>query len=502
MINKALKLALGILLLLVVLVMGMVGGGYLYLKPENEPPHLASQNTVRVVENGELIGFESQNDTYAWLGIPYAAPPVGELRWKAPRPPERWTGRFEALEFGPICSQTGWDVFSGEMGTDCSGSEDCLSLNIWAPADKNGNGPVDQSQFPVMVWIHGGGNMIGHGNRLIYNGAQMAGKHDVVVVTINYRLGPFGWFTHPALRSEEASPEDNSGNYGTLDIIQALKWVQNNIIVFGGDPGNVTIYGESAGGGNVLSMMASPLAEGLFHQAISQSADFKIIPVSLAENYLDDEFKGEEVSSKEIVNNLLVNDGLAADRDAAKKLQENEPAEKIATYLYGKSPEEIFAAYQIDGGIEWFPNLFGDGYVLPKDMTIAEIFSDIGNYNSVPVILGSNRDETKLFMMLDDELVDKAFGLLPVGFTDDFAYETINRYDSELWKIRCVDSLAGLMRKVQGERVFAYRFDAKFLSETGFRNQKAYCDTYKSLFRGDDFVQSEYENLGNRGCTE
>ena len=332
---------------------------------------------------------------------------------------------------------------------------------------------------------------------------------------------------------------------------------------------------------------------------------------------MDDEFKGEEVSSKEIVNHLLVNDGLAADRDAAKKLQESEPAEKIAAYLYEKSPEEIFAAYQVDGGIEWFPNLFGDGHVLPKDMTIAEIFSDIANYNSVPIILGSNRDETKLFMMLDDEMVDKAFGLLPVGFTDDFAYETVNRYDSELWKIRCVDSLASLMREVQGERVFAYRFDAddwrdlgfidlqkllgaahateipfvfgnfpnpfrglcpdatvparnrlsdsmmsywaefaytgdpgrgrsgkevawttwqngdknrlrlmildtdldrgirmssewatmagikaKFLSETGFRNQKTYCDVYKYLFRGDDFVQSEYENLGNGGCTE
>jgi para-nitrobenzyl esterase len=439
----------------------------------------------------------------------------------------------------------------------------------------------------------------------------------VVVVTINYRLGPFGWFTHPALRSDEASPEDNSGNYGTLDIIQALKWVQNNIDAFGGDPGNVTIFGESAGGGNVLSMMASPLAEGLFHRAISQSADFEIIPVSLAENYLDDEFRGEEVSSKEIVNRLLVNDGLAPDRDAAKKLQESEPAAKIAVYLYGKSPEEILAACQVDGGIEWFPNLFGDGYVLPKDMTTAEIFSDTGNYNPVPVILGSNRDETKLFMLIDDELVDKAFGLLPVGFTDDFAYETVNRYDSELWKIRCVDSLAGLMREAQGERVFAYRFDAddlrdlgfidlqkllgaahameipfvfgnfpnpfrglfpgstvparnrlsdsmmsywaefaysgdpgrgrsgkeaawtcwqnggknrlrlmildteldrgirmssefatmdglkaEFLSETGFRNQEAYCDAYKSLFRGDDFVQSEYENLGNGGCIQ
>jgi para-nitrobenzyl esterase len=445
----------------------------------------------------------------------------------------------------------------------------------------------------------------------------MAGKQKVIVVTINYRLGPFGWFTHPALRSEAASPEDNSGNYGTLDIIQALKWVQNNISVFGGDPGNVTIYGESAGGGNVLSMMASPLAKGLFHRAISQSGDFKIIPVSEAENYLDDEFKGEDVSSKEIVNQLLINDGFASDRDAARKLQEDASDAKIAAYLYGKSPEEIFAAYQNCGWLEWFPDLFGDGYVLPKSMTTEEIFSDIANYNPVPVILGTNRDETKLFMMLDDELVDKLFGVLPVGFIDDIAYETVNRYDSEIWKIDSVDSIAGIMREVQGESVFAYRFDAddwrdlgfidlqkllgaahamelpfvfgnfpnpfrglspestvpardrlsdsmmsywgefaytgdpgrgrsgtevawtpwqngdkdglrlmildtdldrgvrmssewatmaelkaEFLSETAFRDQEKYCDVYRYLFRGDDFVQSEYENLGNGGCTE
>lgn len=615
MIKKAIKITLSILLVLVVLIVGTGLGAYLYLKPDKAPPRLLSPDTVRVVESGELIGFESQNITYAWLGIPYSAPPVGELRWKAPQPPEQWTGRFEAMELGSECPQKAIGPSAEQNAVN--GAEDCLFLNIWAPAATKGIAPADRERRPVMFWIHGGANVMGSGGHGIYDGARLAGKHNMVVVTINHRLGPFGWFTHPALRSEEASPADNSGNYGTLDIIRALNWVQGNIGVFGGDPENVTIFGESAGGWNVLTMMVSPPAKGLFHRAISQSGGLDITPVADAENYVDDEPEGHQFSSKEIVNNLLAIDGSATDRDAAKTLQESMSAAKIAAYLYGKSPEEIFAAYQADGEFSVLPNRIGDGYVLPKDMTTAEIFSHIINYNSVPVILGTNRDESKLFMIgMGDEWVDKVFGI-PVGIKDDFAYERNNRYGTDQWKVTAVDRLAGYMRDVQGETVFAYRFDAddwrhlgfidlqklvgaahglevlfvfgnfpnpmrilypgstvparnrlsdsmmsywaefahtgnpgkgrsgaevpwtpwqngdknrprlmvldteldrgirmssqwltladlkaRFLADESFTSQKKYCERYKSLFEGDDFVPSEYQTLGNGGCTE
>jgi para-nitrobenzyl esterase len=443
-IKKMIKVALFFSLGLVVVVVAFGTWIYFYLKPDEVPPRVASPDTVRQVENGELIGFEDEYGTYAWVGIPFAEPPVGELRWKAPRPPRQWQGQFEALEFGSICLQRD------------KGSEDCLSLNIWAPGAANST-----NLLPVMFWVHGGGNTGGEGSGIIYHGSHMSGKYDVVVVTINYRLGPFGWFSHPALQSDEASPEDNSGNWGTLDIIQALRWVQDNIAAFGGHPGNVTIFGESAGGTNVLTMMASPLAEGLFHRAIVQSGGLHPVPIADAQNYVDDEVEGGPLSSREIVNNLLVNDGSAADRDAAKALQEETRGEEIGAYVRGKSPEEIFAACEYEGPKDskvGLPTVFADGHVLPDGMTNAEIFSDTANYNAVPVILGSNRDESKLFMMMDDDYIDTFIGF-PVGFKDEAGYERITRYSSDLWKVDGVDSLAASMRQGQGESVFAYRFD-------------------------------------------
>lgn len=465
-IKKALKIALFISLGLVVVVVAFGAWIYFYLKPDEVPPRVSSQDTVRRVENGEIIGFESEYGTLAWLGIPFAEPPVGELRWKAPRPPDQWQGRFEALDFGSICLQ------------DDKGNEDCLSLNIWAPGTADSGGPL-----PVMFWVHGGGNTSGEGSGIVYHGPHMSGKHDVVVVTINYRLGPFGWFSHPALNSDDASPEDNSGNWGTLDIIRALRWVQKNIGAFGGDPGNVTIFGESAGGTNVLTMMASPLAEGLFHRAIVQSGGLHPVPIADASNYLDDEVAGGPLSSREIVNNLLINDGSAADRDAAKALQEEISTEEIAAYVRGKSSEEVFAACRYEGPKDskvGLPTVFADGYVLPDGVTNEEIFSDTANYTAVPVILGSNRDESKLFMMMDDDYIDTFLGF-PVGFKDETGYERINRYSSDLWKVDGVDSLAGFMRQAQGESVFAYRFDVDDWRSFGLMDLKPWMGAAHAL---------------------
>ena len=196
----------------------------------------------------------------AFRGIPYAAPPVGPLRWRAPRPAASWPGLREASTVGPICIQppAGDDpgVGPGPM------SEDCLTLNIWAPAERDG-------PLPVMVWIHGGALINGSGTAALYDGAALA-RRDVVVVTINYRLGRLGFFAHPAL-SAEAGDTEVVGNYGLADIIASLEWVRDNIAGFGGDPDSVTVFGESAGGAMVLRLMIAEPARGLFHRAVVQS---------------------------------------------------------------------------------------------------------------------------------------------------------------------------------------------------------------------------------------
>lgn len=197
----------------------------------------------------------------SFKGIPYALPPIGERRWRPPAPAARWTDERDATRFGAACVQPTpvvQTIYSADIGPT---SEDCLTLNIWTPATTG--------KAPVMVWIHGGALVTGGSKESLYDGAALA-RQGVVVVTINYRLGVLGWLAHPDLSAE--SPAGISGNYGLLDQIQALEWVKRNIASFGGDPDQVTIAGESAGGLSVLYLMASPLAHGLFDRAIAQSA--------------------------------------------------------------------------------------------------------------------------------------------------------------------------------------------------------------------------------------
>ncbi|WP_339915093.1 carboxylesterase family protein [uncultured Brevundimonas sp.] len=211
------------------------------------------------IGQGELTG-QVEAGGLAFKGIPYAAPPVGLLRWKAPQPPVNWSGIRDASVVGPICIQppSGGDPGVGPLPM----SEDCLTLNVWAPEEREG-------PLPVMVWVHGGGLNNGSGTAALYDGAALA-RRGVVVVTINYRLGRLGFFAHPAL-SAEAGSEGLVGNYGLADIIASLEWVRDNIATFGGDPGKVTIFGESAGGAAVLRLMIAEPARGLFHRAVVQS---------------------------------------------------------------------------------------------------------------------------------------------------------------------------------------------------------------------------------------
>jgi para-nitrobenzyl esterase len=223
-------------------------------------PALAQAPTVITAQGkatGKLIRNGSQK---AFLGLPYAAPPVGGLRWKAPLPPTSWSGVREAATFGARCEQ--WHVWDDYIFQDAGPSEDCLFLNVYAPAKAN-----PTAKLPVMVWIHGGGFIAGSGSEPRYSDSPLV-DHGVVLVTLNYRLGVFGFLATTDLAKENGG---HAGNYGLMDMVAALKWVKANIGAFGGDAGNVTIFGESAGSFAVSTLSAAPSAQGLFHKVIGES---------------------------------------------------------------------------------------------------------------------------------------------------------------------------------------------------------------------------------------
>ncbi|HKW47255.1 MAG TPA: carboxylesterase family protein [Gemmatimonadaceae bacterium] len=313
--------------------------------------------TPRVsIETGVLEGaVDSASGVMVFRGIPYAAPPVGTLRWRPPRQPQRWTGVRSALQLGHNCMQS--QPYSDIDPYAAGVSEDCLYLNVWTTSlGENGH-------RPVMVWIHGGGFFAGFGGEERHNGATLA-KKGAVVVTLNYRLGPFGFFAHPALAVE--SPQHAAGNYGLQDQMAALQWVRRNIARFGGDPSRVTIFGESAGGMSVGSLIASPLAKGLFQRAILESGT----GVGVGVNRRD----MAQSASLALAESLGIH---GTDAGALKQLR----AVRADTLLA--------VALRINpGGPRFFPNV--DGWVLPHPVDSALMS---GAANIVPVIVGSNRDE-------------------------------------------------------------------------------------------------------------
>ena len=447
------RIMLSVLALVVVVILTGIVLIYQFVwKPEHRVYEVAPI-TERLAESGRVVGFIENNGTHAWLGIPYAKAPVGELRWRAPRPSDPWEGTLEAVELSPICTQYGGlmgDVSPLAYG-DPVGQEDCLFLNLWAPALSPDAIPQGGDRLPVMVWIHGGGNSVGHGGT--YNGRVLADMYKVIVVTFNYRLGPLGWFAHPALRGEGTTAEDKSGNYGTLDVIRALSWVRDNISRFGGDPERVTVFGESAGARNTITMLLSPKARGLVHRAIVQSGGSATTVMSKAENYKDAASPGHRFSSREVVCNLLIADGIAANREGAKAYQDEMSNEEIAEYLGAKSSREMFRAYEpVAMGMISMPQVFRDGAVLPKGDPMT-LFRDRAGYNPVPVILGTNRDENKLFMSMNPEYV----GIL--GVRDQEYYDLIAGYVSQGWKATGADEIAVVLRETQGASVYVYRFD-------------------------------------------
>ncbi|HZQ95093.1 MAG TPA: carboxylesterase/lipase family protein [Candidatus Sulfotelmatobacter sp.] len=314
----------------------------------------AAEAAPRVKTRSGMVEGKDDGTVRSFLGIPYAAPPVGGLRWKAPVPAAKWSGVRKATEFGAHCMQG--NVFGDMVFRDRGPSEDCLTLNVWAPSK-----PAS-AKLPVMVWIYGGGFVAGTTSEQRQDGTHLA-QQGVVVVSMNYRLGVFGFMVHPELAKE--SGHNSAGNYGLLDQLAALRWVHDNIAAFGGDAGNVTIFGESAGSFSVSAQMASPLAKGLFHKAIGESgAAFHSGGLSF------DPLAEREEKDVKVVKERLGVSTLAELRAL--------PAEKILeAFVPPKSP-----------GFDFGPDV--DGYFLPEP--VPAIFA-AGKQNDVPLLAGWNHDE-------------------------------------------------------------------------------------------------------------
>ncbi|MGH6872853.1 MAG: carboxylesterase/lipase family protein [Rhizomicrobium sp.] len=300
--------------------------------------------------------------------IPFAAPPVGDLRWRAPQPAPAWTGTRDASQFGPICPQSLRAPGQPRMGAALSESEDCLTANVWTPSVAG--------KLPVMVWIYGGGFRIGGSASSLYDGMELA-QHGVVVVSFNYRLGWLGFLDLPALAAEH--PDEPHGNYGLMDQVAALKWVKANIAAFGGDPGNVTIFGESAGGMSVNDMMVSPLARGLFNRAISESG------LGLVDT-------PGEAQAQQQAEGFAQRMG-AGDASGAEQLKA----------LRARSTYSIVKDEPVDDSGSITPMV--DGTVLPDG--VAKLFSE-GKIAHAAYMAGSNSDEASLMhslRMTDDDVM-------------------------------------------------------------------------------------------------
>lgn len=342
----------------------------------------APASSLRVQTTGGIVEGTRDGGLAVFKGLPYAAPPVGTLRWRAPQPAQPWQGVRKADAFGKACMQAPGAALAAGAGDIGSMSEDCLTLNVWTPG-------TEGATRPVMVWIHGGALVFGAGSQPIYAGKPLA-ERGAVVVTLNYRLGPLGFFDHPSLAS-------NDVNCGLLDQVAALAWVRDNIAAFGGDPRNVTIFGESAGGQSVLALFASPKARGLFQRGIVQSAYG--IPSSTRA-------KARSVSIR--VASTLGVDGTAATAGQLRAI----PAQRFATAFQGE-------------GMSLAPGFVTGDTALPE--TILATFQK-QRQAKLPLIIGSNSDEATVAAAfgLDTADVVKRLGagrilLKPLypGVTDD-----------------------------------------------------------------------------------
>jgi para-nitrobenzyl esterase len=390
----------------------------------------------QVKTSAGIVEGKQEGAVDVFLGIPYAQPPVGDWRWKPPAPPAKWSGVRKATEFGSHCMQG--KVYGDMNFRDAGGSEDCLFLNVWAPAKTSG------AKFPVMVWIYGGGFAAGSTSEARQDGTHLA-QQGVVVVSMSYRLGIFGFLVHPELAKE--SGRNAAGNYGLLDQVATLHWVHDNIAAFGGDPGNVTIFGESAGSFSVCAQMASPLAKGLFQKAIGESGGaFYSTGLSFEPREVRDERDIKAVSSKLGVSKLAELRSI--------------PAQKLL---------DAFAPPQSEG-FDFGPDV--DGYFLPD--SVPAIFA-AGKQNDVPLLAGWNHDEGSFEVAFSPEkqTADSLKATAQKEFGEKAA-EFLRLYpsDTEVHTLRSVEDIAGdrfiafstwewmeSQSKTGKQPIYRYRFD-------------------------------------------
>ncbi len=411
-------------------------------------PILSANDLTVSTSSGITEGYIKRN-VIIWNDIPYAKPPIGNLRWKAPRKIQDKDNLIKPKDNNFCLQRTSNLGGSAQFSDDpISGSEDCLYLDIYAPS-KN----LDQS-LPVMFWIHGGGNT--SGLKDLYDFTKLVKKHDVIVVTINYRLGPLGWFTHPAIQSLQDSI-DKASNFGTLDIITALEWVNENIGSFGGDSNNITIFGESAGGHNVLSLLVSKKANGLFHKAISMSGYTESISVEDAHRQTN-KSSTSTFSSWEVVNKII-------QKKSESKSQDDYTNEELRDILLGLSGKDFYHFYTERKSYEELPLLTNDGEVIPK-IGLKKALSNKKYVNKVPTIAGSTRDEVKIwlafseyFVSVDYSTTSSLFNLPKVILKDEDAYEAFNYYRSSAWKIRGVNEPLNSLMNAGNSNLYSYRFD-------------------------------------------
>jgi para-nitrobenzyl esterase len=394
---------------------------------------------------GKLEG-EEHDRLRVFKGVPFAAAPENVRRWLPPEKPLPWTGVRDGRRFGAVAPQNSvTNQALAAMKIDQQQSEDCLNLNLWTPA-------LDRARRPVMVWIHGGGFTIGGGSQEIYNGSVLAKRGDVVVVTINYRLGPLGFLR---LNDVTNGRIPSSGNEGLLDQLAALQWVRDNIAEFGGDPDNVTIFGESAGGMSVGALLAMPSARGLFHKAIPQSGSCDTVSSIARANR----------TAERVLSKLSVS---AGDADAIRAI----PVAQLLTGVFGadgKTPDrELGMAYQ--------PVV--DGAVIPRELI--EMVAQ-GSAAGVAVMVGSNLEEWKLFSAMDPsaQRLDKA-GLvarMSKRMTADFASSIIASYERARTSAGASITPPELFSAIETDRVF--RMPGVRLAEIHGRSERR---AYNYLF--------------------
>jgi para-nitrobenzyl esterase len=393
---------------------------------------LNADHRVRI-DSGWLLGSE-ENEVLSFKGIPFAASTEGINRWLPPQKKESWRGTRDAQDYGDFCPQSKRDTLWFELGKT---SEDCLSLNVWTPKK------TSATKLPVMVWIHGGGYLQGSGNIPRLNNPEFV-KQDVVLVTVNYRLNVFGFFAHPDLVQQ--SGDEMVGNYGLLDVIAALEWIQRNINQFNGDPNNVTVFGESAGASLISYLMITPESKGLFHKAISQSA-----AVGLAPDTHINERVGFNVSGMEIAKKFTKSMGLELDQsmDQLRQLSSDEIIQKL-------DPRSVFG-----------PMI--DGTLIPDHVGL--LFAQ-GKQHDVPFLIGGNSWEASLGRQIGG------------GFSPEFISRLVPKKDRDM-----------LYPGLQGEQLEDQVFGDLVLLSTGryMANQMAYVDakTYHYHF---SYVASEKVN--------